>query len=79
MVICNVGVTAMTLMLNARLAVCGDELESFTDRLNAKVPDWVGVPEIAPMLLSVNPMGRFAEETDQLSGAVPPVALSCAV
>ena len=66
MVICNVGVAAMMLMLNARLAVWADELESFTDRLNEKFPDWVGVPEIAPVLLSVNPAGRFAEETDQL-------------
>ena len=66
MVICNVGVAAMMLMLNARLAVWGDELESFTDRLNEKFPDWVEVPEIAPVLLSVNPVGRFAEETDQL-------------
>ena len=66
MVICNVGVAAMMLILNARLAVWGDELESFTDTLNEKVPDWVGVPETAPVLPSVNPAGRFAEETDQL-------------
>ena len=64
----------MMLILNARLAVWGDELESFADMLNEKFPDWVGVPEIAPVLLSVNPAGRFAEETDQLWGAVPPVA-----
>jgi hypothetical protein len=75
-VICNVGVAATMLMLNGRLAVWGDELESFTDTLNEKFPDWIGVPEIAPVLLSVNPVGRFAEETDQLSGAVPPVAAS---
>jgi hypothetical protein len=65
-VICNVGVAAMMLILNARLAVWGDELESFTDTLNEKFPDWVGVPEMAPMLLSVDPAGRLPEETDQL-------------
>jgi hypothetical protein len=78
-VICNVGVAELMLILNARPAVCDDELESFTDTLNEKFPDWVGVPEIAPVLLSVKPEGRLAEETDQPSGAVPPVALSCAV
>ena len=46
--------------------LCGEVPESCTDMLNAKVPDWVGVPEIAPLLLIVNPAGRFPEETDQL-------------
>jgi hypothetical protein len=65
-VICNAGLAAMMLILNAWLALSGDELESFTDTPNEKAPDWVGVPEIAPVLLSVNPVGKFVEETDQL-------------
>jgi hypothetical protein len=67
-VICNVdlGAAASMLILNAWLVLCGEVPESCTDMLNAKVPDWVGVPEIAPLLLIVNPAGRFPEETDQL-------------
>jgi hypothetical protein len=67
-VICKVGLAAAAAMmiLNPWLALSGDVPESFTDTLNEKVPAWVGVPEIAPLLLSVDPAGRLPEETDQL-------------
>ena len=44
------------------------------------IPAWLGAPAILPVdALSVSPGGNEPTITDQLSGAVPPVALSCAV
>ena len=39
-----------------------------------KLPAAVGVPEIAPALLSERPPGSFPDLTVQEYGAVPPVA-----
>ena len=48
-------------------AVCGVALESWTCRVNAKFPDWVGVPlMLEPALLTVTPPGRFPEVTDHV-------------
>lgn len=49
--------------------------ESFTVIETEKVPPIVGAPETMPVLaVSVSPGGSFPLLTDQVYGAVPPVA-----
>lgn len=71
---------AAIVTLNDFIAVRAVELESFTWIVKETVPDWVGVPLNAPLVaFSVTPAGR--EEpvaTDQLYGAVPPLAAKVA-
>ena len=53
---------------------------SATRIVKLAVSETVGVPEIAPVLeFRLSPVGRFPEETDQLSGEVPPAARTCCV
>jgi hypothetical protein len=74
----GVGAAAIV-TLNALVAVCGVELESFTWMVNENVPVWVGIPPICPVeVLSVSPGGKEPEVTDQEYGAVPPLAVSVA-
>jgi len=61
-------------MLSAFVAV--RLLASVTWTVKLEVPAVVGVPEIAPAELKLNPAGRLPEEIDQVYGAVPPVAPS---
>ena len=63
-------------MLKFFVALCAGELESFTSTVNEDVPEAVGVPLICPALLSVKPAGNEPALTDQLYGAVPPLAAS---
>jgi hypothetical protein len=61
-------------MLNACVAACAGELESVTWTVKLLPPAVVGVPEICPLAERVKPEGRVPENSDQLYGAVPPVA-----
>ena len=67
----------MIVRLYAWLPVCDAESVAVTVKL--LVAAVVGVPEIAPVLdESVRTAGRVPALTDQLYGAVPPVAASAA-
>ena len=57
-------------------AFCTGELESVTLTVNEAVPAMVGVPVICPEPFSVKPCGRKPALTDQVYGAVPPLAAS---
>jgi hypothetical protein len=61
-------------MLSAFVAVCFGLLESVTCTVKAKVPAAVGVPEIAPALLSVRPAGSAPALIDHAYGVAPPAA-----
>jgi hypothetical protein len=51
--------------------------ESWTIAVKLKVPDWVGVPVIAPVLgFSVSPGGSEPLLMEKVYGAKPPVATS---
>jgi hypothetical protein len=50
-------------------------LASVTVTVNDAVPAAVGVPEITPLELRVNPAGSVPELTLKIYGVVPPVAL----
>ncbi len=53
-------------ILKLASSVCAGTLESVTFTVNAKVPDWVGVPVIAPeVALSDSPAGSWPEEIVQ--------------
>jgi hypothetical protein len=56
------------------VAVAAGEVESFTCTVKAEVPACVGVPEITPELEMLSPAGKLPFVTDQVYGAVPPVA-----
>jgi hypothetical protein len=60
------------------VAVCGEEAESLTCGVNAKLPATVGVPLIAPDAESVSPAGNEPEATDHVYGVVPPVVCNTA-
>jgi hypothetical protein len=52
---------------NDFVAVCGVALESFTCRVNVKLPDAVGVPFIIEdELFTVSPPGSVPEDTDHV-------------
>src|SRR5436305_12017398 len=61
-------------MLSPRVAVL--ELASVTLTVKVLVPVPVGVPEIAPELESVSPVGSAPEASDQAYGVVPPDAVT---
>jgi hypothetical protein len=66
---------ALIVMFNALVALL--ELASVTFAVKLLVPVAVGVPVIAPVLaLSDSPVGRLPALMDQVSGEVPPVAVS---
>ena len=66
-------VGAAMVMLKALVAVCTGLLESVTWTVKLKVPAAVGVPEMTPLLLSVNPVGSVPLAIDQVYGEVPPL------
>lgn len=76
----DTGVGPATMVtLNVLLAVCGVEPESFTWTVNEKLPVWLGVPLIWPVeAFIVRPGGKEPEVTDQVYGAVPPLAVNVA-
>jgi hypothetical protein len=55
------------------LTMAGVLSESVTCRPTLKVPGWVGVPEMTPVLVfRLSPGGRSPETMLQLKGPVPP-------
>jgi hypothetical protein len=78
--ICS-GVSVATIwMLKLAVTLSAGEPESKTFAEKKNVPDCVGVPVIAPeMEFRLVPVGSCPEETNQLYGAVPPVALRVAL
>lgn len=66
----------LMVMVNACLAVWGGVLESVAVTVKFVVPAAVGVPEMSPESLRVNPPGRFPVVTRQLMEPVPPDAAS---
>jgi hypothetical protein len=64
-------------MLKMAEAEVAGEPESVTLIVKLKVPAFVGVPEIIPVVAdSARPLGKAPEVTPQLYGAVPPFAVS---
>lgn len=63
-----------TTTLNALFAV--SEFASVTVTVKLEVPAVVGVPEITPAALRLNPAGKVPDVTDHVYGAVPPAACS---
>ncbi len=51
-------------------------IESVTFAVKSYAPAVVGVPEIAPLPVSVRPGGSDPLATDHVRGGVPPVAVS---
>jgi hypothetical protein len=69
---------AVTAMLSDFVTVNALASVTFTVKVLEPVP--VGVPEITPVVeASASPAGKVPEETDQLYGAVPPVAAKVAL
>ena len=66
----------LMVMVNACFAVWGGVLESVAVTVKFVVPAAVGVPEMSPEPLRVNPPGRLPVVTLQLMEPVPPVAAS---
>ena len=56
------------------VAVCGGVLESFACTVKLEVPEPVGVPEIAPPLLIVRPLGSEPFVVEKVYGEMPPAA-----
>ena len=69
-----VGAAATMVMLKALVAVCAGVPASVTRTVKLKVPAAVGVPEMTPLPLSVNPVGSVPLAIDQVYGNVPPFA-----
>ena len=67
---------ALIVMLSDWFAVWGGVSESAAVTVNLLVPAVVGVPEISPEVLKVNPPGKLPEVTVQLMVPVPPEAVS---
>jgi len=65
-----------TVMPSGPVAVCGGELESVAWTVNDDDPVCVGVPEICPPALRLNPAGNDPDTTDHVYGGVPPDALN---
>jgi hypothetical protein len=68
----------MIVIVKLAVAVCAGELESVTLTVTEEVPVVVGVPLIAPEMLSVRPAGKEPELIDQVYGEVPPLAAKVA-
>jgi hypothetical protein len=43
--------------------------------VNVKLPPTIGLPEIVPAVERVSPIGRLPSNTENLYGAVPPLAV----
>lgn len=65
----------LTVSVNDRVAVCCGDEESFTGTVKVNAPVCVVVPERIPPELRLNPLGSEPEDTVQLYGVLPPVAL----
>jgi hypothetical protein len=53
---------------------------SVAEIVKLKVPDWLGVPEMTPVVLErTRPVGSCPEETVKWYGAVPPLAVKVAL
>jgi hypothetical protein len=66
--------TAATAMLRLAVAVLAGALESATRTVKETVPAAVGVPVISPAPFKLKPAGKEPADSDQLYGAVPPLA-----
>ena len=62
------------LMVNEKAALVVWEAESCTCAVKLKLPEAEGVPETAPVELSVIPAGSVPAVNDHAYGEVPPVA-----
>jgi hypothetical protein len=71
--------SGLMVMVNACFAVWGGVPESVAVTVKFVVPAAVGVPEMSPAPLRVNPAGSFPVVTLQLIAPVPPEAASEAV
>lgn len=61
-------------ILNDLLALCCGEPESTTLSVKLYVPDWVGVPEMVPVVAAnVSPAGNLPDGIDHVNAGVPPV------
>jgi len=69
----------LMVMFSDWFAVWGGVPESVAVTVNLLVPAVVGVPEISPELLKLNPAGKLPEVTLQLMAPVPPEAASVAL
>ena len=69
----------LMVMVNGCFAVWGGVLESVAVTVKFVVPAAVGVPEMSPEPLRVNPPGRLPVVTLQLMEPVPPEAASDAL
>ena len=69
-------VTAGALMATVSEAVADCEALSVARTVNVLDPAAVGVPEIVPPLVSVNPAGNVPVASDHVYGGVPPDAPS---
>jgi hypothetical protein len=67
----------MMVMLKELNADCA--AESVTATVKLKVPVAVGVPEMTPLADRLSPVGSVPEESDQVYGGDPPLAVSVAV
>jgi hypothetical protein len=75
-VMLNIG---LTVMLRAWVLVCGGVSESVAVTVKFVVPAVVGVPEIVPELLNVNPPGKLPMVTLQVIVPTPPALCSVAL
>jgi hypothetical protein len=69
-------VAAETVILSCCWAVSAGEDESATWTVKEELPDCDGVPVIAPDGESTKPVGSDPDATDQVYGAMPPVAIN---
>ena len=67
-------VRAAPLIVCEKAALAVWEAESCTCAVKLKLPEAEGVPETAPVELSVTPAGSVPAVKDQLYGGAPPVA-----
>ena len=70
--------TVTIVMLSALFVVCTELLASLTLPVKVNSPTVVGVPVMAPPLVSVKPGGRAPLASDHMYGAVPPLAVNVA-
>ena len=75
-VICTIVAAAVIVILKFADVLPTGELESLTLTVNDEVPVVLGVPLIWPEPLRLKPAGKDPDLTDQVYGAVPPVAPS---
>lgn len=71
--------TGLTVMLRAWLLVCGGVPELVAVTVKFVVPAVVGVPEIVPELINVNPAGKLPGVVLQVIVPTPPALCSVAL